>query len=121
MAEVIIGLEGQTGDVNDLAFSLFEAGMLREGLERETPGGAIIVLKPMAMRKGIGHGIIEFGLIVGDKVVLPLFLAWLYDKWKKAGEKPISVKIENHFYQPDPELLSKAIQEALNKHKKGDR
>ena len=121
MAEVIIGLEGQTGDVNDLAFSLCEAGMLERGSGKgdarrrdhrpETDGNA-------QRNRPRNHRIRPDSRRQGR---LPLFLAWLYDKWKKAGEKPISVKIENHFYQPDPELLSKAIQEALNKHKKGDR
>jgi hypothetical protein len=44
-------------------------------------------------------------------------LVWLYDKWKKAGEKPISIKIENHFYEFDEALLAKAIQEAMGKEK----
>jgi len=121
MQEIIIGLEGQTRDLNDLAFSLFEAGMLREGLEKETPGDITIVLKPMQLRKGVGHAIIEIGLYAGQNVALPLFLAWLYDKWKKAGKKPISIKIENHFYQFDPDLLTKAIQDAISKQTKNDK
>lgn len=118
MPEIIIGFEGQTRDLNALTFDIFEAGMLREGLEKAAPGDVTIVLKPMEMRKGVGHAIIHIGLVVGDKVALPLFLAWLYDKWKKAGEKPISIKIENRFYQFDPELLAKPVQDALSKETK---
>src|SRR5437879_5440628 len=33
--EITVGFEGSTKDVNDLAFGLFEAGMLREGLRSE--------------------------------------------------------------------------------------
>jgi hypothetical protein len=49
--EITIGFEGHKKDVNDLVFDLFEAGMLREGLQKNTPGGATVVLKPMEMRK----------------------------------------------------------------------
>jgi hypothetical protein len=118
MAEIIIGLEGRTQDLNALTFDLFEAGVLRAGLENAAPGNVTIVLKPMEMRKGVGHAIIHIGLLVGDKVALPLFLTWLYDKWKRAGEKPISIKIENYYYQFDPALLAKAIQDALSKETK---
>src|ERR1700693_1269229 len=117
MPEIIIGLEGQTRDLNELIFDLFEAGMLREGLEKAAPGDVTLVLKPMEVRKSFGHAIIHIALAVGDKVALPLFLAWLYDKWKNTGEKPISIKIENHNYQFDPAVLTKPIQEAIDKAK----
>jgi hypothetical protein len=118
MPEIIIGFEGQTRDLNELTFDLFEAGMLRAGLEKAAPGDVTLVLKPMEMRKSFGHAIIHVGLVIGDKVALPLFLAWLYDKWKKTGEKPISIKIVNHNYQFDPALLTKAIQEEIDKETK---
>jgi hypothetical protein len=118
MAEIIIGLEGPKRDLNDLAFSLFEAGMLREGLEKETPGNTKIVLKPMEMRKGVGHGIIEIGVFAVTSVAAPVFVAWLCKKWINAGEKPISIKIENHYYQFDPAVLTKAIEEAIAKQLK---
>jgi len=113
MPEIIIGLEGRTPDLNELTFSLFEAGMLAEGLEKQTPGEVTIVLKAMPLRKGVGHGLIEIGLLIGQNVGIPLFVCWLYDKWKNAGEKPISVRIENHFYQFDTAILEKAIEEVL--------
>jgi hypothetical protein len=40
-----------------------------------------------------------------------LFANWLYDKWKKNGEKKISIKIENRFYQFDVTVLTKALEE----------
>lgn len=115
MPEIIIGLKGRTPDLNELTFSLFEAGMLREGLERQTSGEVIIVLKEMPLRKGVGHGLIEIGLFIGQNVGIPLFVCWLYDKWKNAGEKPISVRIENHFYQFDTAILEEAIEQVLRK------
>lgn len=118
MTEIIIGLEGQKPDLNELTLSLFEAGMLRSGLEKKTPGDVTIVLKPTELRKGVGHAIMHIGLVVGDKVALPLFLTWLYDKWKNAGEKPISIKIENHNYQFYPAVLTKPMEEAIAKTKK---
>src|ERR1039457_1169571 len=118
MPEIIIGFEGQKTDLNDLTFSLFEAGMLQEGLEKQTPGDVTIVLKQTEARKSISHGIVHVGLVVGDKVALPLFLTWLYDKWKNAGEKRISIKIENHNYQFDPAVVTKPMAEAIAKTKK---
>lgn len=117
MPEIIIGFEGHRHDLNELTFDLFEAGMLREGLERSAPGNVTLVMKPMELRKGFGHAIVQIGLVIGDKAVLPVFLSWLYDKWKKAGEKPISIKIENHFYEFDAALPTKAIEEAVRKEK----
>jgi hypothetical protein len=40
-----------------------------------------------------------------------LFANWLYDKWKKNGEKKISIKIENRFYQFDVTVLTKTLEE----------
>jgi hypothetical protein len=116
MEELIISFEGKTQDLNDFVFDLFEAHMLAAGLEKETPGDAKLVLKPMLVRKSaLSQAVIEVGLFVGQNVVLPLFVTWLYDKWKKNGEKHVSIKIENHLYQFDPDLLGKAIEEALAK------
>jgi hypothetical protein len=110
---ITIGFEGQQQDLNALFFDLFEAGMLREGLEKETPGGAKIVMKRRPLRKGYAHALMEIGLFAGRDVALPLFLAWLYDKWKGAGEKPITIIIENRPYQFDVEVLTKALDEAI--------
>jgi hypothetical protein len=51
MPEIIIGFEGHKPDLNELTFDLFEAGTLREGLEKLAPGNVTIVMKLMAMRK----------------------------------------------------------------------
>lgn len=114
MSKITIGFEGQTRDLDELFFSLFEAGMLREGLEKETPGDVKIVLGRMEMRKtAYAHTVMHIGLFVGQNVALPLFVAWLYDKWKKSGEKPITVTINTHLYQFDPDILIKGIEEAM--------
>lgn len=116
MAEIIITFEGRTQDLNDFVFDLFEAHMLKAGIEIETPGDARLVLKPMTVRKSaLSLAVIHVGLFVGENIMLPLFVAWLYDKWKKNGEKHISIKIESRLYQFDPDLLVKAIEERLAK------
>jgi hypothetical protein len=112
--EVKIGFEGPRGDVTDLMFSLFEAGMLTEGLQKDAPGNARIVLKPMVMRKRpLDHAVLEIGLYAGNSIAVPLFVTWLYDKWQKQNQKPISIVIHNHFYQFDKDLLIKAIEDAI--------
>jgi hypothetical protein len=115
MEEVVIGFEGQKRDLNDFVFDLFEAHMLRAGLEKETPGDGKIVVKPMLLRKGFTLGLMEIGLTFGTAAGAQLFANWLSDKWKKNGEKRINVKIENHLYQFDPALIAKAIEGAMAK------
>jgi hypothetical protein len=118
MDEIIIGFEGPGRAVNSLVFDLFEAGLLREGLAKETPGPATIVLKPGTLEKRAHvHLLVEVGLLVGKNIGVPLFVAWLYDKWKRNGEPPISIKIENHFYQFDAVVLTKTIEEVVAKLK----
>jgi hypothetical protein len=116
MEEIVIGFEGQTRDLNELVFDLFEAGLLREGLEKETPGDAKLVMKPMELKKGAGmHAVMEVGLWVGKNVAVPMFVTWLCNKWLSNGQKSISIKIDNHFYQFDEAVLAKAIGETLRK------
>jgi hypothetical protein len=116
MQELIIGFEGKTRDLNDFVFDLFEAQMLKEGLEKETPGDAKLVLKPMPVRKSaFSLAVMHVGLFIGQNIALPLFVAWLYDKWKKNGQKHISIKIANRLYQFDPDLLVGAIEKQLEK------
>jgi hypothetical protein len=120
MTEITVGFEGQKRDLNDLLFDLFEAGLLREGLEKQTPGDATIVLRPMELRKtAFAHVVMEIGLIVGKDVALPLFVAWLYDKWKKNGEKRITVIINAHYYEFNSGPLTKALEEAIRSEDSG--
>jgi hypothetical protein len=114
MAEIILGFEGSRQDVNDLGYQMFDQ-MLREGETKQVPGDVSIRLEPMPLRKGVGRALVEVAIFAGENIALPLFVAWLYDKWKKAGEKPISIHIENHIYQFDTSLMTKAIQDALTK------
>ncbi len=83
MEDLIISFEGKTKDLNDFVFDLFEAHMLAAGLEKETPGYAKLVLKPMGMRKSaLSQAVIDVGLFievcqlfcVNDQV---LFLGWV--------------------------------------------
>ena len=118
---ITIGFEGQQQDLNDLFFNLFGAGMLQEGLEKETPSGAKIVMQRRPLRKGYANALMEIGLFAGRDVALPLFLAWLYDKWKGAGEKPITIIINNRYYEFDIKTLTKALDEAIAEERPEDR
>ena len=112
--EIIVGFEGQKRDLNELLFALFEAGMLRDGLQKVTPGGSTIVLKPMEMRKhALGHAVMEIGLIVANSVAVPLFVNWLYEKWRDCGARKITVKIKRRNYEFEQGQLTKAIEEAI--------
>jgi hypothetical protein len=112
--EVTVGFEGQKRELNELLFGLFEAGELREGLQKVTPGGATIVLKPMEMgKRALGHAIMEIGLIVANSVAIPLFVNWLYEKWRSCGARKITVKINRRFYEFEQGQLTKAIEEAI--------
>jgi hypothetical protein len=116
MAEIIVSFEGRTRDLNDFVFDLFEQHLLQEGITKEAPGEVTVVLKPMKMGKSaLMQATMQVGLSLGSNVAVSLFAQWLYDKWKKNGEKQISVKIENRLYQFDPALLAKAIEGAAVK------
>jgi len=115
MEEITIGFEGQKRHLNDFVFDLFEQHMLREGLEKETPGDVKIVMKPMELRKGYALALMEVAAQFGANVVASLFAGWLVEKWKKNGAKPINVKIENRIYQMDPDIIAKAVEDALAK------
>lgn len=110
---ILIGFEGQPQDLNALFFSLFETETFQEGLEKEVLGGAKIVLRRRPLRKGYARTLMEISLFVGDKVALPLFLAWLYDKWKGAGEKPMTIIIDRTYYEFDVKTLTKALDKAV--------
>jgi len=115
--EIIISFEGQRRDLNDFAFDVFDRE-LNLGREKETPGGTIVIREMPLAKSAIGHAIIEIAFFIGKNVAVPVFVAWLCAKWKRQGEKPISIKIENNFYQFDPSLLTNAIEEAIAKQKK---
>jgi uncharacterized protein HemY len=70
-----------------------------------------------ATHEGLGapHGVLEVALTVGDKVALPLFLAWLYDKLKtKRKDAAITIVIKNDYLRMDnDDEAKKAILEAL--------
>lgn len=118
--EIVIAFEGQRRDVNDFAFNVFDRE-LSLGREKETPGGTIVIRAMPLAKSVLGHAIIEIGLFVGTNIAVPLFVAWLCDKWKRQGEKPITIKIENNFYQFDASLVTKAIEDAIAKQKKKKR
>lgn len=118
--EITIGFEGQRRDVDDLAFDLFEAGMLKQGMSNQTPGNTTIVLKAMPMAKAaFVHAVIEIALFAGKNIAIPLFVSWLYDKWRRQGKKPISIVINNHYYQFDESVMAKAIEDAIRKELEG--
>ena len=119
--QIPIGFEGQQRDIRDFMFDLFEAGKLQEGLENDTPGDARIVMGPLGLRKGAQlHVIMEVALYVGQNIAVPLFVAWLYDKWRRGGEKPINIVIDNRRYQFSVSLLTKALEEKISREDKDD-
>lgn len=120
MAEILIGFEGQKRDVNDLLFGLFD-GSLAVGQRKEAPGNVTIVVKSMPLAKGtFAHAVVEVAVFLGTNAALPLFLTWLYDRWKAKGERPVSIRIEGRFYQIDPALLRRAIEDEIKKLEKKD-
>jgi hypothetical protein len=110
--EVIIRFEGQRRDLNDFAFDVFDQE-LSLGREKETPGGTIVIREMPLAKSALGHAIIEIVLFIGKNLAVPVFVAWLCTKWKRQGEKPITIKIENNFYQFAASLVTKAIEEAI--------
>jgi hypothetical protein len=118
--EITIGFEGQRRDLSDFAFDIFDQE-LSLGREKEAPGGTIMIRDMPLAKSALGHAIIEIALFTGKNVAVPVLVAWLCSKWKRQGKKPISVKIENKFYQFDAPLLTKAIEDAIAKQKKKKR
>jgi hypothetical protein len=97
-------------------FDLFEAGLLREGLEKEVPGGATLVLKLIQMKKSaLMQAAMEVGISFGSGVAATIFGEWLVEKWRKNGKKHISAKIENRLYQFEEKLIAKALDDAMVK------
>jgi hypothetical protein len=121
MATIEIRFEGRTGAVSRLMFELFKSDKVPwPGAIVEIPEvGQLTLLpnKPPPPAEGLGapHGILEVALTVGDKVVLPLFLAWLYDKLKaEKNVAPITIVVANNYLQMDnDDEAKKAILEAL--------
>jgi hypothetical protein len=121
MAMIEIRFEGRTWDVTSLMFELFKSGKVPlPGAIVEIPEVGHLTLlpdKPPPPSEGLGapHGVLEVALTVGDKVVLPLFLAWLYDKLKAEKKvAPIKIVVKNNYLQmDDDDEAKKAILEAL--------
>jgi hypothetical protein len=121
MAPIEIRFEGRTRDVSRLMFELFKSDRVPwPGDIVEIPEvGQLTLLpdKPPPPAGGLGapHGLLEVALTVGDKVVLPLFLAWLYDKLKAEKQvAPITIVVANNYLKmDDDDEAKKAILEAL--------
>jgi hypothetical protein len=121
MAMIEIRFEGRTWDVTSLMFKLFKSGKvpLPDAIVEIPEVGHLTLLpdKPPPPSEGLGapHGVLEVALTVGDKVVLPLFLAWLYDKLKAEKKvAPIKIVVKNNYLQmDDDDEAKKAILEAL--------
>jgi hypothetical protein len=121
MATIEIRFEGRTSDVSRLMFELFKSDKFPSpGAIVEIPEvGQLTLLpsKPSPPTEGLGapHGLLEVALTVGDKVILPLFLAWLYDKLKAEKKvAPVTIVVANNYLQMDnDDETKKAILEAL--------
>jgi hypothetical protein len=64
------------------------------GREKETPGGTIMIGDMPLAKTALGRANVEIALFTGKNVAVPVFVAWLCSKWKRQGEKPISVKMK---------------------------
>jgi hypothetical protein len=112
MAEITIFLEGQRRELNELGFAIFDH-MIRYDVPLDVPGNATLTLRPEALRKSVGSGIMEVVLNLAEGFAAGIFANWLYGKWQKCSEpRSITIKIENRYYQLDPEVLAKALEAA---------
>ena len=63
----------------------------------------------------------EVVLNLAEGFTAGIFANWLYGKWQKSGEpRSITIKIENRYYQLDPEVLAKALEGAAKKAEKAE-
>jgi hypothetical protein len=121
MADIDIAFGGETHYLNNLLFDLFEATALREGTQKELPGGAVITLKPMESRKGAGFlHVVEIVLTLSGNVGTSLAAAYLCDKLKKHHAREIRTLIERREIQVTKSGLIKIIEERIEHEEKRD-
>jgi hypothetical protein len=111
MAEISIGLTGKIGDVNALAWVMFEQ-VLRNDTETETPGDATIRLKTQVP---LTDGTVEIELKPGEKFSAQRFADWLCDIWNSKGKPQVSVKVGEGYYDFEGAALAKATDEQIRK------
>ncbi len=117
MAEIDVVFHGQRRDLNQFGFAIFEHE-IRYDFPIDVPGDAKLTLKPEVLRKAVGPGIMEVVLNLGEGFAAGLFANWVFAKWQKSGSPPsIKIEIDNRFYQFDPEVLTKALEDAAKKVK----
>jgi hypothetical protein len=120
MAEITIVFEGQRRELNELGFAIFDH-VIRYDVPLDVPGEATLILKPEALRKSVGPGVMEVVLNLAEGFAAGIFANWLYGKWQKSGEpRSITIKIENRYYQLDPDVLAKALEAAAKKTEKAE-
>lgn len=84
MDEITLEFKGPGIDINDFTFALFEADRLGAGTQKVVPGGAVLTMQPMIVRKA--HGIpqvITIVLSVGGSIAINMVSNYIYDKLKK--------------------------------------
>lgn len=120
MADVIIFFEGHRQDLNEFGFAIFDH-MIRYNVPMDVPGNVTLTLRPETMRKSVGPGVMEVVLGLAKEFAAGIFASWLCGKWKKSGEpRSITIKIENRYYQLDPDVLAKALEGAAKKAEKAE-
>jgi hypothetical protein len=118
MAKIIIFFEGQRQELNELGFAIFDH-MIRYDVPLDVPGNATLTLRPEALRKAVGPGVMEVVLNLAEGFAAGILANWLYGKWQKSGApRSITIKIENRYYQLDPEVLAKALDAAAKNAEK---
>lgn len=112
MAEITVFFEGQRRDLNEFEFAIFDHA-IRYDVPIKVPGDTTFTLRPDLLRRGVGPNFMEVVLNLGERFAAGPLADWLYAKWGKSGEPPsITVKIENHYYQFDPDVLTRALEDA---------
>ncbi|PYX49701.1 MAG: hypothetical protein DMG79_07985 [Acidobacteria bacterium] len=120
MAKITILFEGQRRELNEFGFAIFDQ-MIRYDVPLDVPGNMTLTLRPEGLRKSVGPGVMEVVLNLAEGFTAGIFANWLYGKWQKSGEpRSITIKIENRYYQLDPEVLAKALEGAAKKAEKAE-
>jgi hypothetical protein len=114
MAEITIEFTGQTRDLNEFSFALFETEALGAGTQKEIPGGGTLTMQPMMVRKAYGiPQYIEVVLSIGGSVTAGIVSNYIYDKLKKQKGENLSIRINRREVDFDKRKITKMIEEEI--------
>jgi hypothetical protein len=119
MAEIEISFVGETRYLNQLVPDLLEADSFGEGTRREIPGGAVLTLRPMEMKKGDAFpGVLTLALSFGVGVGSSVVAAYIYDKLQNHKGKEIRTLINRREIHITKSGLVKIIEEHIEHEQK---